>query len=195
MHPIEAEARALNKSGNIYWIVGLLILFLAVDVALATWLLTPPLSRQYVVQPGDTLADIARQSRSHQQSIVTASNLRPGTVLQPGQVLTIPFAPLSAMLYWPVQLAGIMGTLAGVSVSFWLCNQAGLVPHAYRGRILVVIYIVGLVIYAAGQYAGQQLVTVVSPLWVWNCIAAGFASGASVPLVAAAIGFRGNRIA
>jgi hypothetical protein len=183
----------LNKSGNIYWIVGLLILFLAVDVALATSLLTPPLSRQYIVQPGETLADVARQSRSHQQPIVTANDLHPGAVLQPGQVLRIPRPPLSALLHWPVQLAGTAGTLAGVILSLWLCRQAGLVPRAHQGRALTVTCLVGIIIYAAGQYAGPQLVTTVTPHWVWDCVAAGFACGASILLLAATIGFRGDK--
>ena len=182
----------MNKGGNLYWIVGLLVAFLAVDVALATWLLTPPLSRQYLVQPGETLADVARLTRTHEQIILEANSLRPGTVLQPGQMLSIPTPPLGPLLNLPVQFAGLAGTLLGVLMSFWLCRLAGLMPADYAGRILGVTLFVSAVSYLAGQAAARQMITNVTPMFVLDSARAAFAWSVSVPLMASALGFRAD---
>ena len=59
----------MRKGGGIYIIIGVLLVFLVVDVGVATWLLTPPLKRQYVVQPGETLSDIASRYRVHEPTL------------------------------------------------------------------------------------------------------------------------------
>ncbi len=179
----------MDKRGGIYLLIGLLLLFLIIDVGLATWLLTPPLTRRYVVQPGETLTDIANRYKVHEQTILQQNSLRPGTPVQPGQVLSIPLPPLAPLLEWEMQLAGVAGTLIGVFISFWLSSLAGLLPQGLRGRILGISLAVAIISYATIQTNSHEVPATITPLFVLNCIKDGFAWSMSLPLLATALGF------
>jgi LysM repeat protein len=177
----------LTSSERTYVLVALLLMFLAVDVALATWLLTPPLSRQYVVQPGETLADVAQRSSTHQQAIVAANGLDPGTILHPGRVLSVPAPPLAALGNLPVIVFEMIGALCGVLISHWLSGLAGLLVDGFRGRTLAVSSAVAMVGHLAGQVSSVQFVAGVTPTSMLNAVVAGFAWSLGVPLIAYAL--------
>jgi len=178
----------MNKGASIYLLIGALLLFLIADVSLATWLLTPPLTRQYVVRPGETLADIADKYKVHKQAILQANNLRPGSPIQTGQVLSIPLPPLAPLLEWELQLVGLAGTLIGVFISFWLSNVAGLLPQGLRARILGISLAVAIISYATIQTSNREVPATITPLFVLNCIKDGFAWSTSLPLLAKVLG-------
>jgi len=178
-----------NRPEGIYLLIGLLLVFLIVDVGLASWLLRPPLVRRYVVQPGETLADIADRYNIHQQSILQENNLRPGAPVHAGQVLSVPLPPLAPLLEWEIQLVGLAGTALGVFISFWLSSLAGLLPKELRGRIFAISLAVSLINYATVQTGSIEMPATVTPLFVLNCIRDGFAWSTSLPLLAKVLGF------
>ena len=51
---------------------------------------TPPATRTYTVQPGDTLYSIAGRYGTTVNAIVTANNIADPNLILPGQVLVIP---------------------------------------------------------------------------------------------------------
>jgi len=179
----------MNKGGGIYLLIGLLLLFLILDVGLATWLLTPPLTRRYVVQPGETLADIADKYKVHEQVILQNNDLRPGNLVQPGQVLFVPMAPLVPFLEWKLQLVGLAGTLIGVLIGFWLSSLSGLLPKGFSGRVFGTSLAVAVISYVMIQTSSNAVSVTVTPLFVLSSIRDGFAWSTSVPLLARALGF------
>ena len=183
----------MNRRGRIYFIVSFLLLFLILDVAAATWLLNPLRVRKYVVQPGDTLADIARKSGTHEQVIADENELRPGALIEPGQVLSIPSPPFAPLLEWELQLVGLAGTCVGVFISFWLCRTAGLLPRILHRRVFGVSLAVAIISYATMQASNPELPSTITPVFLLNAIKDGFAWSTSIPLLANALGFHPDR--
>ena len=178
-----------GKPGGIYVLIGLLLIFVIVNVGLASWLLRPALARSYVVQPGETLADIARRYNVHEQLIVQENNLRPGTLVHIGQILSLPLPPLAPLLDWEIQLVGLAATALGVFISFWLSSLAGLLPELLRERVLAVSLAVSLVNYATVQASSVEVPAIITPQFALNCIKDGFAWSTSLPLLARVLGF------
>jgi len=179
----------MNKGGGIYFLIGLLLIFLIIDAGLATRLLTPSLTRSYVVQPGETLADIADKFKVHEQVIVQKNRLRPGSPVQSGQVLWIPMSPLGPLLQWELQLVGIAGTLVGVLVSFWLSNLSGLLPKDANVAIMGSSLAVAIIHYAVIQVSGSEMPAVITPLFALNSVKDGFAWSTVLLLLSRALGF------
>ena len=179
----------MNRAGGVHLLIGLLLVFLIVDAGLATWLLTPPLTRSYVVQPGETVVDIADRFSVHEQAIVQLNRLRPGSIVQSGQVLLIPMAPLGPFLQWGLQLVGVLGTLAGVLISAWLCSLCGLLPTGAKAQITGISLAVAIIHYVVIQVSGSNVPAVITPLFVLGAIKDGFAWSSLLHLVSKALGF------
>ena len=179
----------MNKGVGIYLLIGLLLIFLVVDTGLATWLLTPPLTRSYIVQPGETLVDIADKFRVHEQVIMQQNALRPGSLVQSGQVLLIPMAPLGPFQDSKLQLVGLAGTLVGVFISSWLSALSGLVPTVTRVRTIGISLAVAIIHYAVVQVSRSEVPAAITPLLVLNSVKDGFAWSTILLLLSRALGF------
>lgn len=177
-----------NTRGGLYWAIGLLLIFVIIDVALATWLITPPGHLTHVVQPGDTVDAVAARYHLHPQVLMEANSLRPGEGLVDRQALSIPTAPLAPFSEWELQLIGLGSTLLGVWISFSMANMTGLLPGYLRGRILTVSLAVALVSYATIQASRGEPQTAISPMFILGCIKDGFAWSVSVPLLGKLLG-------
>jgi LysM repeat protein len=178
-----------KKRGDIYLLAALLLLFLVIDIGQATWLLTPPLTRKYVVQPGETLADVAGRYHVAGAAILQASGLHSGIAVEPGLVLSIPLPALASLRQWNVQWVGLLGTLVGAALSFWLALVTGLLPRSARFRIFAISLALALIGYAALQVSSSEVPAIITPLFVFDAIKDGFAWSISVPLLAKALGF------
>lgn len=178
-----------SRGGSIHLLIGLLLVFLIVDTGAATWLLTPPLARSYVVQPGETLVDIANRFKVHEQTIMQKNSLRPGSPVQPGQVLWIPMAPLGPFEQWELQLVGLAGTVLGAFVSFWLSSLSGLLPTGSNVRIIGASLAVAMSHYAVIQVSSGTLSAGITPLFVLNSVKDGFAWSTVLLLLSKALGF------
>ncbi len=174
--------------GNVYWVAGLALLILVLYIAQATWLVTPPAMRKYIVQPGETLGDISERYGVHTQEILQASELRPGVPVEVGQMLTIPLPALAPLRQWNVQWAGLLGTLLGVLAGLGLAHFSGLLRKGTRGLIIVVALLLALVNYGATQVTSAQLQAAVTPGFVFNAATQGFAWSTLLPMLFAAIG-------
>ena len=178
----------MNKGSGIYLLIALLLLFLIIDIGLATWVLAPPLTRQYIVQPDETVADIANKYHLHEQVIVQSNDLRPGNLVQPGQVLSIRVTPLTPFLDWQLQLVGLAGTLVGVLISFWVCHLSGLLPRGLGGRVISLSLAVAVVNYVIIQASSSAMPAAITPLFVLNSVKDGFAWSTGLLLLAKALG-------
>lgn len=178
----------MRRGAGIYILIGVLLVFLVVDTGLATWLLTPPRTRQYVVQPGENLGDIASHYRVHEQTLRQENGLRPGDLVQPGQLLLVPVPALSVFLHWQLQLAGLASTLVGVLLGVWLCWVSGLLTRGFAPRVLAVTAAVALISYATMQASSASLSPTITPVFVLACVRDGFAWTAMVMLFARALG-------
>ena len=178
----------MRKGGGIYIIIGVLLVFLVVDAGVATWLLTPPLKRQYVVQPGETLSDIASRYRVHEPTLRQENGLRPGDLVHPGQLLSVPMAALAVFLHWQLQLVGLASTLVGVLLGFWLCWLSALVLRGFVPRVLGVTAAVAVINYLVFQASSASLTPSISPVFAVSCLLQGFALATMVNLLAKALG-------
>lgn len=174
--------------GNVYLVAGLALLILVLYIAQATWLATPPVTRKYIVQPGETLGGISERYGVHPQGILQASGLRPGVPVEVGQILTIPLLALAPLRQWNVQWAGVLGTLLGVLAGLGLAHFSGLLRRGTRGLIIVVAVILAFVNYASTQVTSAQLQAAATPEFVFNAATDGFAWSTLLPLLFAAIG-------
>ena len=165
----------MNDGGRIYLLIGLLLVFLIVDTGVATWLLTPPRTRRYVVQASETLADIADKFKVHEQAIMQKNSLRPGSPIQPGEILLIPMAPLGPLLQWELQLIGLAGTLIGVFVSLWLLGRTGLLPTGTKIPVIAISLATAIVHYVVLQASSSEAPAVITPLFVLSSVRDGFA--------------------
>jgi LysM repeat protein len=178
-----------KKRGDIYLLAALLLLFLVIDIGQATWLLTPPLTRKYVVQPGQTLADVANRHHVSEGAILQANGLRPGAPVEAGQILAIPLPALAPLRERSVQWVGLAGTVLGVLISFWLTSVTALLPKDSRPRIFCISLGLALISYVTVQVSSSEVPAIITPLFVFNAIKDGFAWSTSVPLLAKALGF------
>ena len=174
--------------GNVYLLAGLALLILVLYVAQATWLVTPPATRKYSVQPGETLGDISERYGVHAQEILQASGLRPGVPVEVGQMLTIPLPALAPLRQWNVQWAGVLGTLLGVLAALGLVHFSGLLRKGTRALLIVIALVLALVNYASVQVTNAQLQAAVTPAFVFNAATDGFAWSTLLPLLFAALG-------
>jgi len=166
----------------------LALLCLVLYVSQATWLVTPPATRQYIAQPGETLQDIADRYDVHAQEIWQASGLRVGMPVNAGQVLTIPLPATAPLRQWKVQWAGVLGTLLGVLAGLGLAHFSGLLRRGTRALIILLAAVLAIVNYACVQVTGGQLQAAVTPTFVFQAATGGFAWSAFLPLLLAAIG-------
>jgi LysM repeat protein len=174
--------------GTAYLLAGLALLFLVLYVAQATWLVTPPATRKYIAQPGETLGDIADRYGVHAQEILRASGLRVGMPVTAGQILTIPLPALAPLRQWKVQWAGVLGTLLGVLAGLGLAHFSGLLRKGTRGLIIVLAAVLAIMNYASVQVANAQLQAAVTPAFVFAAATGGFAWSTFLPLLLAASG-------
>jgi len=168
-------------------LIAVLLVFVIIDVGVANWLLTPPLTRVYVVQPSERIADVAATFRIHPQVIVDENGLRPGTPLQAGQVLRIPMAPLGPFLDWRLQLTGLTATLLGGVLALRLCAANGVRTRTSRGYGIAVPLVVALVHYAMVQANATSLLEAITPAFVLGSAVDGFAWSCLVPLLSRAL--------
>jgi LysM repeat protein len=169
-------------------LIAMLLVFVIVDVGVANWLLTPPLTRVYVVQPGETVADVATRFHIHPQVLADENGLRPGIALQSGQMLRVPIAPLGPFLNWRLQLAGLTATLFGGCLALWLC-AANNVRAPTSGWLGIAIPLaVAIVYYATTQANMTSLPECITPAFVLASAVGGFAWTCLVPLLSKALG-------
>jgi LysM repeat protein len=171
-----------------YVLIAVLLLFVIIDVGVANWLLTPPLIRVYVVQPGETLADVAARFQVHPQVVADENGLRPGNPVQSGQLLSIPMAPLGPYLDWKLQLAGLTATLLGGCIALWLCAANNVLPTPFRGLEIAVALAVAIVHYAVVQANTTSLPEAITPAFVLASIVDGLAWTCLLPLLSRALG-------
>lgn len=179
----------MNNGGRIYLPIGLLLIFLIVDTGVATWLLTPPRTRRYVVQASETLADIADKFNVHEQAIMQKNSLRPGNPVQPGEVLFIPMAPLGPLLQWELQLIGLAGTLIGVFISIWLLGGSELLPTGTKIPVIGISLATAIVHYVVIQASSSEVPALITPLFVLSSVRDGFAWSTVLILLSRAFGF------
>lgn len=179
----------MNNGGRIYLLIGLLLIFLIVDTGVATWLLTPPRTRRYVVQASETLADIADKFNVHEQAIMQKNSLRPGNPVQPGEVLFIPMAPLGPLLQWELQLIGLAGTLIGVFISLWLLGRSELLPTGTKIPVIGISLATAIVHYVVIQASSSEVPALITPLFVLSSVRDGFAWSTVLILLSRAFGF------
>ena len=160
---------------DVYLLVGLLLVALVLYVGHATWLLTPPVTLKYIVQPGETLGDVADRFQVQEQEILAASDLRPGVAVETGQVLTLPVSPLSPLRDWRVQWVGWVGTLLGVFAGLWLAHAAGMLPAGTRGFVSAVSLVLAFIGYATLQSSIGVVQTTIAPLLLLNAAKDGLA--------------------
>jgi len=170
-----------------YLLIAVLLLFAIVDVGVATWLLAPPVTRAYVVQPGETLADIATRFHVHPQAVAVENGLGPGVSVQPGQVLSVPTAPLGPFLHWRLQLVGLGATLLGGLLALWLCSANGILLARSGSLEAAVALTVALANYVTVQATATSLQEAITPAFVSTSIVQGFAWTALVPLLTKAL--------
>lgn len=178
----------MESKGDTYVIIGLLLIFVIVDIGVATWVLTPPRTRSCVVQPGETLADIAEKFQVHEQAIMEENELRPGSTVQSGLVLSIPLSRLGPLLRWDLQLIGVAGTVLGVLLSFWLARRSGLAPVDTRLPVFAIALVVATAHYAMGQISGSEVPAGITPLFILSSVVGGFAWSTLLLLISRAIG-------
>jgi LysM repeat protein len=178
----------MSREGRIYWLIGLLLVFLIVAAGLATWPLTARPVHRHIVEPGETLADLASEYRLHEQVIVEQNDLRPGSLLTAGQVLFVPQPPLGLFVQWKQQLLGLGATMIGALLCAWLSNLSGLLPSRFGLRVLVIAVITGLTDYLTTQLISSEASLVITPLFVLNAVVSGFAWTAILLLLARALG-------
>jgi LysM repeat protein len=169
-------------------LIALLLLFVIIDVGVANWLLAPPLTRTYVVQPGETMEDVASRFRVHPQVVAVENGLRPGIAVQSGQVLRIPTAPLGPFLDWKLQLAGVTATLLGSFTALYLCAASNVIPARPRGLEMAIPLAVAIVHYGMVQANTASLTEAITPAFVLASLVDGFAWSCAVPLLSRALG-------
>jgi hypothetical protein len=169
-------------------LIAVLLLFVIIDVGVAHWLLTPPLTRMYVVQPGETLADIAARFQVHPQAVADQNGLRPGIPLQSGQVLSIPMPPLGPFRNWRLQLAGLSATLLGGVIALKLCAVNHVLPASFGGLDAGMALAVAVVQYVVAQTNTVSLPEATSPAFILASVANGFAWTCLLPLLSRALG-------
>jgi LysM repeat protein len=160
---------------DIYLVAGLLLVALVLYVSQATWLLTPPVTLKYIVQPGESLGDVADRFQVREQDILAASDLRPGVAIETGQVLTLPVSPLSPLRDWRVQWVGWVGTLLGVLVGLWLAHAAGMLPAGARGLVSGISLVLAFTGYATLQSSSGLVQTPLASLLLLNAVKDGLA--------------------
>jgi LysM repeat protein len=173
-------------------LIALLLLLVIIDVGVASWLLTPALTRVYVVQPGETMADVAARFRVHPQVVAEANGLSPGIPVQSGQMLRIPMAPLGPFLDGQLQLAGLAATLLGGLTALWLCAANSIMPAPSGGLGIAIPLTVAIVHYIMAQATTIALPEAITPAFVLASVADGFAWTCVVPLLSGALGHRGQ---
>jgi LysM repeat protein len=176
------------RGRTLHALIAVLLLFVIIDVGAVNWLLTPPLTRVYVVRPGQTLADIAARFQIHPQTVIDESGLRPGIPLQSGQVLTIPMPLLGPFRNWKLQLAGLSATLVGGMVALCLCAANNIMAPGHRGVEIAIALAVALVHYLVAQTNTVSLPEAISPAFVLASLVDGFAWTCLLPLLSRALG-------
>jgi len=183
------KAKRVRRGGSIYAFIALLMVFLIVDIGLVTWLVAPPLRRTYVVQPGDSLASIAQRFRVHEQSILQENSLLPGSLLEPGQSLSITMHPLEPLRQWRLHLIGLAVTVIGVAVGLWLLGIGGLLPQGTEVPFLLSALAVAVSGYVTAHVLSRNLLTDTTPLSLLHAVRDGFAWTVMLLLLSRALGF------
>ncbi len=178
----------MERRGGTYLLIGLLLIFVIVDIGVATWVLTPPHTRRCVVQPGETLADIAERFQVHEQVIMEENDLRPGSAVHAGLVLSIPLSRFGPLLRWDLQLIGLAGTVLGVLLSFWLVRRSGLAPVDTGLPVLAIALAVAVAHYAMRQISSNEVPAGITPLFILGSIVDGFAWSTLLLLISRALG-------
>ena len=179
----------MRKGGGIYGFIALLLIFLIVDIGMVTWLVAPPLRRTYIVQPGDSLVSIAQRYRVHEQHILQDNNLRPGSLLEPGQLLSIAMHPLEPLRQWRLHLVGLAVTVMGVAMGLWLSGVGGLLFEGTEVAFLLSALAVAVTGYAATHILSRSLLADITPLSLLHAGRDGFAWTAALLLLSRALGF------
>lgn len=175
-----------RRIGGTYVLIALLLVFLIVDVGLANWLLTPPLLRKHLVQPGETVASIASRYEIHPQALIEVNDLLPGTMLGPGEVVSVPSPPLAPLLDWEAPLVGLAATVVGAIIGLWLCHLSALLPAGVGFPLAgLAVPIVHLIIV---QLSSNQAYPTLTPLSALNWVKDGFAWSVAPILLATALG-------
>ena len=178
----------MERRGGAYLLIGLLLIFVIVDIGVATWLLTPPHTRRYVVQPGETLADIAQKFQVHEQVIMEENELRPGSAAHSGLELSVPLSRFGPLLRWDLQLIGVVGTALGVLLSLWLALRSGLAPVYARLPAFAIALAVAIAHYVMRQISGSEVAAAITPLFILGSIVDGFAWSTLLLLISRALG-------
>jgi len=122
--------------------------------------------------------------------VLTEKNdLRPGTLVEPGQVPSIPMPSLAPLLEGERPLVGLGVTVIGVLVSLWLCRVGGLLPTGIGGRTTVIAVAVAVAHYVTVPLTSSQASVVISPLSILNWLKNGFAWSVGLLLLARVLGF------
>ena len=176
--------------GDAYLLAGLLLVVVVLYVGQATWLLTPPVTLKYVVQPGESLGDVAERFQVREQDILSASSLRPGVAVETGQLLTLPVSPLSTLRDWRVQWVGWAGTLLGVLAGLWLARAAGILPAGTRSLAVPVALVLAFIGYFALQSGSGLVQTAIAPLLLLSAVKDGLAWSLLVAALAKVLSLR-----
>jgi len=179
----------VRKGGSTHGFIALLLIFLIVDIGMVTWLVAPPLKRTYVVQSGDNLVAIAQRYRVHEQDILQDNSLRPGALLEPGQLLSIAMHPLEPLRQWRLHLIGLAMTVIGVAMGLWLSGVSGLLPEGREVAFLLYGWAVAVSGYVTTHMLSRNLLTDTTPLSVLHAVRDGFAWIAVLVLLSRALGF------
>jgi len=186
-HRPKVEGLTTRQAVRLSSLAALPLLVLVMYLGQSTLLLRPPLLRKYVLQPGETLTDVADRFGVLEQDIEKMSSLPPGTAVEPGQVLSIPLSVLAPLRVWNVQWAGLLGTGLGLVIGLWLTHATGLLPPAQRTRMGLVALVLALTSYVISQICSSEAAAWITPLFVFNAVKDGLAWGTLIPLLCSAL--------
>ncbi len=109
---------------------------------LAPTLAPTPVVIQHVVQPGESLTSIAILYEVDLEALLDANGLTPDSIIQPGQVLTIPLVPGNEGAYHEVRANETLSSIAGLyGVAAEIIQRANNLPDAdsiYVGQRLFI---------------------------------------------------------
>lgn len=175
------------KAAMLYLLAALM---LALIVAVAWWQQLATQPKEHTIRSGETLASIATDLGVEPVAIAEVNGAEVDEiVVRPGETILVPTVPETGAGVWLAHLAGVVAEIGGVLLSFWLGLVAGIVPRAYRQRILGISAALGVASYAA-SHAGVEEAISVTPGFIFDSVKDGFMWAAAFPLFAAAFGMR-----
>jgi hypothetical protein len=180
------------RKGLLYVLAAI---FLVVIVSVAWWSLAAQQKAgggTYTVQPGDTVASVTKQFGVSATALADANGITPTALpmkMTPGQTIEVPPTEQTSVDVWKTHLVGLTAEIVGVLMSFWLAMAGGLLPREIRRQVLGISLVLGVAAYSANQGVAPGTPQL-TPQFIFNAIANGFAWSAAFPLFARAFGIR-----